>query len=191
MPRGQNTKETIAQVAIELFAERGVDATSIRDIASAAGITEPAIYRHYASKAALILELYMTYCIELSGILEREVGGIPDLKARIAAMVHQFCILFDERPALFRFLLMVQHRSGPVESDTQPNPVETVRKVIVEGIRTGALPDQDADLATASVFGIVLQTALFKVFGRLTGKMSDYRPAITSSVWAALTADKT
>jgi AcrR family transcriptional regulator len=40
--------------SIDLFAEKGYDRTSIRDIARAVGITESAIYRHYESKDAIL-----------------------------------------------------------------------------------------------------------------------------------------
>ena len=46
MSRGAQTRQRIIDGALRLFAEKGVDATSIRDIASSAAITEPAIYRH-------------------------------------------------------------------------------------------------------------------------------------------------
>ncbi len=43
MPRGVDTRQRIIEGALRLFAEKGVDATSIRDIASSAAISEPAI----------------------------------------------------------------------------------------------------------------------------------------------------
>lgn len=46
-------KHRILDAAEDLFANKGYEATSIVDIADAVGIRGPAIYKHYASKAAV------------------------------------------------------------------------------------------------------------------------------------------
>jgi len=50
-------KGEILDAAFDVFAERGYDAGSMRDIASRVGVTEPALYRHFPSKEALFLSL--------------------------------------------------------------------------------------------------------------------------------------
>ena len=54
------TRDKIFDAAVNLFAERSYDRTSVRDIAKAVGITESAVYRHYPSKES-ILEAIFTY----------------------------------------------------------------------------------------------------------------------------------
>lgn len=44
-------------VALALFAERGYRATTMDDVAEAAGVTKPLVYQHFSSKRALYLEL--------------------------------------------------------------------------------------------------------------------------------------
>lgn len=184
--RGQKTRSTIAKVAIDLFAERGVDATSIRDIAGAAGITEPAIYRHFENKASLIRELFVEHYRELAEVLHRVQAERADTRTRLRGMIETFCTLFDEEPALFRFLLMAQHRHEPGAPAVEPNPVDTVRAVLTAGMRVGELPHRDADLATAMVFGIVVQTATFKVYGRIPEPMTQCAAILSEAAWAAL-----
>lgn len=48
--KGGETKNRILDTAITLFAERGFEACTMRDIAAAVGIKAPAIYNHYSSK---------------------------------------------------------------------------------------------------------------------------------------------
>lgn len=48
--RGNETKRRILDTAIALFAERGFDACTMRDLAAEVGIKAPAIYNHYSSK---------------------------------------------------------------------------------------------------------------------------------------------
>lgn len=51
---GAATRERLLAVAERQFAERGIDAVSIRDITSEAGANTAAIHYHFGSKAALV-----------------------------------------------------------------------------------------------------------------------------------------
>src|SRR6187402_3278880 len=105
MARGAQTRQRIVQGALRLFAEKGVGATSIRDIASSAAITEPAIYRHFQSKEDLVWEIFWSGYRSLGETL-RAVEPQGDFRARLAAMIETICGLFDRDEALFRFLLL-------------------------------------------------------------------------------------
>jgi len=56
--RGEILQRRVDRAAVELFAARGVDGVSIADIASAAGASQGALYRHYRSKDALAAQLF-------------------------------------------------------------------------------------------------------------------------------------
>jgi AcrR family transcriptional regulator len=66
--RGPLTRKQILDAALKLFSERGFARTSVRDIGQAAGITDAAIYYHFASKRdlfeALIEERGFTAALE-------------------------------------------------------------------------------------------------------------------------------
>ena len=50
-------RRQLFEVALSLFAEHGYAATTMDDIAEAAGVTKPLVYQHFESKRALYLEL--------------------------------------------------------------------------------------------------------------------------------------
>ncbi|MBU8579018.1 TetR/AcrR family transcriptional regulator [Brevibacterium luteolum] len=50
-------REAILEAAKGLFARRGFHAVGIEDIGTGAGISGPAVYRHFASKEAILIEL--------------------------------------------------------------------------------------------------------------------------------------
>src|SRR2546430_16315451 len=54
-------RPVIVRAATSLFAKRGVDATSMREIADAAGVREAAIYRYFASKEELSREIFVSW----------------------------------------------------------------------------------------------------------------------------------
>jgi AcrR family transcriptional regulator len=49
-----DTRETIREVALQLFSTRGFDQTSLREIAEQVGLTKASLYYHYPSKQALL-----------------------------------------------------------------------------------------------------------------------------------------
>lgn len=57
-PRGVRRREAIVAAASGLIAERGYAAVGMDDIGAAAGVTGPAIYRHFDSKAAVLAEVF-------------------------------------------------------------------------------------------------------------------------------------
>ena len=58
MRNGSQTRERIERTALKLFVENGVTETSIRDIAREAGVSQGAMYNHYASKEDLVWYLF-------------------------------------------------------------------------------------------------------------------------------------
>jgi AcrR family transcriptional regulator len=50
-----NRRDEILAVAVRLFAERGYHGVSMDDIGSAAGVTGPALYHHFAGKEAMLV----------------------------------------------------------------------------------------------------------------------------------------
>jgi AcrR family transcriptional regulator len=53
----EERRATIVEAAGRLFGERGYDSTRLDDIAAAAGVTKPIVYRHFDTKRALYLAL--------------------------------------------------------------------------------------------------------------------------------------
>ncbi len=63
----ERRRRQLLQVAIEVFAEQGFHATSMDDVALAAGVTKPVLYQHFPSKRALYSELLEEVERDLTG----------------------------------------------------------------------------------------------------------------------------
>jgi AcrR family transcriptional regulator len=74
----------ILRVAGPLFARHGYAATRLDDIAAAAEVTKPVLYRHFASKQALYLALLERHEADLPGFL---AGADPADPAAVEAVV--------------------------------------------------------------------------------------------------------
>jgi AcrR family transcriptional regulator len=79
--RNADTREDIRAVAMELFAENGVEQTSLRQIAERLDITKAALYYHFPSKDELLAQLAQPLIDDLDGFFAhvREAGpGDPE-----------------------------------------------------------------------------------------------------------------
>jgi AcrR family transcriptional regulator len=186
MGEQRDTKGRIERAALRLFVEKGVASTSIRDIAAAIGLSDGALYRHYASKDELIWTLFSAGFTAFAEALDRRAATQNGTRRKIAAMADEFCRLYDEDSVLFRFILLVQHDQLQRVRPGMANPVESVRGVIADGMARGEIPAGDADLATAMVMGIILQPATFKVYGRIERPLSELAPTLSTACWKAL-----
>jgi AcrR family transcriptional regulator len=188
MPRHRftDTRERIEKAAIGLFVEKGVTETSVRDIARAVDISEGALYRHFVSKDELVWAVFERHYVEFAGRLDALANAETTARAKLAAMIRGFCHAHDENPMLFRFLLFVQHGQLSKLAPGTPTPVDAVRTVLERGIASNEIPDQPPDVATALVFGIVLQPVTFAAYGRLPSLMSPLSDRLVTAAWAAV-----
>lgn len=187
MRDGTATRQKIEKTAMGLFVSQGVSETTIRDIASGAGIAEGALYRHYRGKDELIHALFQRHYAAFAGRLDALQAHHSHIRDKLAAMIEECCRVFDEDPVLFRFLLLVQHHSLQ-RVEGKASPVEVVRSVIVDGMERGEILRGDADLATALVMGVIIQPATFKTYGRLPGPMRPLAGRLTAACWHLLQA---
>jgi AcrR family transcriptional regulator len=190
MPRHRftNTRDRIEQAAIRLFVEKGVAETSVRDIARAVDMSEGALYRHFVSKDDLVWAVFERHYVAFAGRLDALAKAEASAHAKLAAMIRGFCHAHDENPTLFRFLLFVQHGQLGKLAPGTPTPVDAVRTVLERGIASKEIPDQPPDVATALVFGIVLQPVTFAAYGRIPSRMGSMCDRLVTAAWAAVTS---
>ncbi|MDZ4233986.1 MAG: TetR/AcrR family transcriptional regulator [Dietzia sp.] len=72
-------REELLAIAAGLFAERGLRATTVRDIADAAGILSGSLYHHFSSKEAIVDEILRGFLDSLFGNYQRivDAGSSP------------------------------------------------------------------------------------------------------------------
>ncbi|MDX1734010.1 MAG: TetR family transcriptional regulator [Halioglobus sp.] len=99
------TQTKLLDIAVELFADQGFSGVSMRGIARAAGITQAAIYHHFANKEALYFaaleHVYAGQAMELVSQASQE----PDPRARLAVAVRRLLEVFDEDSRFRRLYL--------------------------------------------------------------------------------------
>jgi AcrR family transcriptional regulator len=88
-----NRREALLAAAARLFAERGYNGVSLEELGAAAGVSGPAVYRHFEGKQALLGALLVGVSEHLSSGGQAVVAAAPDDAAALRALV-QFHVDF-------------------------------------------------------------------------------------------------
>ncbi|MFE1597135.1 TetR/AcrR family transcriptional regulator [Nocardia sp. NPDC058705] len=73
---GGGTKQAIRDAAVALFAAKGFEQTSLREVADVVGITKASLYYHYASKLDLLLAIIDPIIDHMRDIVE-DIEAVP------------------------------------------------------------------------------------------------------------------
>lgn len=80
-----DTKARILVAARELFVERGLQQTSLRDVAKRLGITKPALYYHFDSREALVNSVIQPLIDDMEAfVVARESAGLADARVLLS-----------------------------------------------------------------------------------------------------------
>ncbi|HEY6523588.1 MAG TPA: TetR/AcrR family transcriptional regulator [Solirubrobacteraceae bacterium] len=103
LPKDQR-RATLVAAATELFAQRGYDHASLDELATQVGVTKAIVYRHFASKKALYLELLGTHREELLHTLAEGMTGAAPLAERIPAVTDSWFAYVEANPFAWTML---------------------------------------------------------------------------------------
>jgi TetR/AcrR family transcriptional regulator, cholesterol catabolism regulator len=162
--RYDRRQERVLQVAAELFAERGYDATSMTDLSEATGLAAGGLYHYIGSKKQLLFRI----CDELMEPLLEEARAIVSTDLPSEEQLRALLRAWLEHIARHRHHMMVfQQERHLIERDPQWRTVRRQRKdfeLILDGVlgrceRDGVLRFPDRALALRALLGMVNHTA--------------------------------
>jgi AcrR family transcriptional regulator len=105
----EQRRQQLFAVALELFARRGYRATTMDDIAEAAGVTKPLVYQHFSSKRALYLELVESIAQDLLDAVREGVQRAKGPRQQVEMGFAAYFRLVINREAEFRLLYGRDH----------------------------------------------------------------------------------
>jgi AcrR family transcriptional regulator len=180
-------REQILQAAAQLFAERGSRAVGVDDVGAAVGVTGPAIYRHFASKDAMLAEMLLRISERLlDGGSRCATAAGDDAAAQLRALIAFQVDFALDNPAL----ITVQDRDLGSLSEADAGHVRRLQRRYVEvwvDVLARLHPHSDAATCRArahAVFGLINSTP------HSAGRLG--RPAmarlLSDMAWAATTS---
>lgn len=102
MSRG-NTRQRIQEVALELFAARGYEKTSLREIAEHLGVTKAALYYHFKTKEDIVISLFDDLAGPCDELIAWAAEQPRDLETKLEVLRRYSEVLRQAAP-LFRFM---------------------------------------------------------------------------------------
>jgi len=162
MSRGlsQSAHNKVVQAALELFADRGIDATSMDAIAASSGVSKATVYKHWADKDALAMEVLVYVHESDTGPPDLDSG---DLQADLVAY-----LLYEPPPRkadlknrLMPHLIAYSARNQEFGRAWRSRVLERARtglkKLIRRGMERGIFPAVlDEELAVPLLLGPML-----------------------------------
>ena len=176
VPAG-GTKQLILETAQRLFDEQGYDATSLRQIAEAVGMTKAAVYYHYPAKEHLLLELTRPLLDAMSDMIARlrDAGDGGDSRAALASYLDLFV----------DHLSVVHLMASEPATMNHPDVGQRIR-TLVEAVRrliAGEDASDERTVRTACAMGVI------HAVGSMTPELArGSRDVIVSAAMAALEA---
>ena len=164
MTSATDTKGAIERSALKLFVEKGVAETSIKEIARAAGVSQGAMYNHYASKELLAWSLYSGNMSQLAQDLRRNAKQEYGFAAKLQAMIAHVYGQFDKDPLVISYIFSIRHQYLRRMTRQRSNPFAIIRSVISDALIHGEIPRQDLDLATSLVVGAIIQVIDTRIY---------------------------
>jgi AcrR family transcriptional regulator len=105
------SNDRILKKALELFSEKGYDATSVREICEAAGITKPTLYYFYGSKEGVYRAIVDGALGTFQADMIRALSGNGSLRDRLVRMARTYVEATRREPDLARFVMALIHNS--------------------------------------------------------------------------------
>jgi AcrR family transcriptional regulator len=167
MARGlsQRAHSKVLEAATELFAERGIDATSMDAIAAASGVSKATVYKHWADKDALSLDV-LVHVHELDeGPPEVDSGDLnADLKEflKYEASPRKAAIQKRLMPHLIAYSARNVEFGRAWKRRVMERACEFLKNLLKRGIARGVFPAVlDVDLGVTLLLGPMMFRHIF------------------------------
>ncbi len=191
-PRSREAHDKVLRAALGLFAERGIEATSMDAIAQESGVSKATIYNHWADKEALLLEIMLMVngldrepedvdsgdiCHDLTTVLTRRPPDEFDAaRNRMTPSLIAYSALHPEFGKAWRHRVM------------EP-PRQCLRRILRRGIERGLLPRAlDLEASMALLLGPMLYCHVFQK--ERQPNAPDIGPKTAEAFWRAFAIEK-
>ena len=183
----KNTKlPLVMRAAIHLFATKGIDGTTVKDIARQAGVAEGALYRHFKSKDELAWNIFAVHLNHFTAGLMARVLSEPSPRARVRSFVRESFAAFEADRELFTYLILSEHKEFRKYPATYPHPGHVALKIVEDGQATGAIRKGDPLLLVSLFVGAVIRVCVTRMYGDLDVDVRESADLVGDAVWDML-----
>jgi AcrR family transcriptional regulator len=184
MARPITKKSDLIDAALALFMRKGIKATTTRDIAVRAGISEGTIYRHFESKDELAEIIFQDNLDYFANFLKGYLKNTNSSQEMLSAFI-EGCFEFSRRePRRYGFIMSAHQTELRKLSREKMKPRQMLIKILRLGQKQKVFRNMNASLAAAMVFGTVMQTIFYLKSGRIAVNYDDVVTEVVQSCLA-------
>lgn len=171
--RAGDRPDEVLDAALVLFGQKGYGATSVSEIARAAGISKGAVYLYFPSKQAIIEGLVRRAVTPISArALEQAALAHGDLRTALAAILGVIVEAMND-PKVFAVPRIVLHEAVVApeiaafyREAVLDRAMPAIEGLIAQGVARGELRPVDPEMTVRSLMGpVVIHIMLAEVFG--------------------------
>lgn len=176
-------REHIMNTAIELFAEKGFEGTSVRDLAQRADVNVAMVNYYFGSKDKLFEAIVEYKASYMRGKMDEiEADTTMNELQKIDLIIENYVTKVLSAPSFHRVLhqeLLINDREAMHESITRifVRNITTLRRIIEQGVKKKLFRNVDPELTMATLIGTINQVMLSKALcTMLMAKGKDFDP---------------
>lgn len=181
-----STKARLERAALTLFAAKGIDGVSTKEIAASAGVSEGAIYRHFKSKDELARSLMKAIHMRLTEMINVAAQRRHGLGDQIDFIIRHYCRIADDDWDLFQYHILHLHHFPKLSETQLDSPLGAAADLLKCAIFENEIEHENPFILAAMALGTVQQTAQAKVFGYIEGPLSAHVETFTRAIHGVL-----
>ncbi len=192
----RETRRLILRAARKLFAQKGMEECTFRDIARKAGVSPASVVVHFKSKTGLLEEALNS---DIENVLSELMASMPkdvDLLDRLMHLAKGFFRLYDRNRNLYRALIQSTifepESETPTMSKRSEQYIKFLSHLIEEEKARGTIGTEvDTTVAAASIFFLYLGalTMLFRMPEMTVETIADLLASMTNQYFHGITTN--
>jgi TetR/AcrR family transcriptional regulator len=157
---GNAVRDRLLGAALQLFARKGFESASVRELTEAAKVTRPTLYYHFGSKEGLYLELVERLCATVEDSILRSLVPQGTARVRLRSFVLKILdsIIEDAGNQRFFFVISLDPRRNNLSSfhERMRNFIAAVVELLLEeGAEKGEFETEDVKWITKMILALV------------------------------------
>ena len=170
-----DSRDRLRQAALDLFAERGFESTTVAEIAKRAGLTERTFFRHFADKR----EVLFAGSEALEERLVRTVAEAPASAAPLDAVAAGLAALGEVLPQRAE---TSRRRQVVIAANAELQERELIKLASLSEALAGALRDRGLGDAAANLTAEIGIAVFKSAFERWIGEGGDFAAVVRESI---------
>lgn len=179
-------REQLISTATSVFAEQGFHATSMNDVAEAAGVTKPVLYQHFSSKRDLFVELLTEIGNQLRDRIAKATADAVGPRQQIEQGFRAYFDYVGANTDAYRVLFGSGARRVPEFASLTRVVEESIAEAIAELIVVDGRPAEDRELIAHTIVGMTEAASRYWLTHDRTPDIDQLADSVARLAWSGM-----